>query len=78
MPQTFSSMNLEAWKAWRELDTYGRDIDSMAGNPMPLRLEAVDLVCRQYADPDAIRWRILQIEELVLDHRRQEKAKKVH
>ena len=76
MPQDFSGINLEAWQAWKELDTYGRDIDSMAGNPLPLRLEAVELICRQYADPDALRWRILQIEEKVFEYRRREKAKK--
>ncbi len=78
MPQRLSDMNLAAWKAWKELDTYGRDIDTMAGNPLPLRLEAMELLCKRYFDPDAIRWRVLQIEELVLKQRWQEKAKKVH
>lgn len=70
-------MNFDAWKAWRELDTYGRDIDTMAGNPLPLRIEAIELLCKRYYDPDALRWRILLIEEMVLNHRRQEKSKKV-
>lgn len=78
MPQRLSDMNLAAWKAWKELDTYGRDIDTMAGNPLSLRLEAIELLCKRYFDPDAIRWRVLQIEELVLKQRWQEKAKKVH
>lgn len=76
MPREASRTNREAWAAWAVLNEFGRDLDIMAGNVMPLRLEAVQAECGRYADPDAVRWRVLQIERKILAGRRQAQARK--
>ena len=70
MPGEASRMNIEAWAAWSTLDGFGRDFDTMAGNFLPLRIEAVNAECTRYADSDGIRWRVLEIERKVLAERR--------
>lgn len=69
-------MNEDAWEAWSTLDAHGRDLDTMAGNPLPLRLEAITLECSRHSDPDGIRWRVLLIEDHVLAYRRDSQKKK--
>lgn len=70
-PAGLSRLNMAAWNAWTLLDAHGRDTDTMGGNPLPLRLEAVDSVCRRDADPDGLRKRILILEEKALEWRRE-------
>lgn len=48
----------------------------MAGNPLGVRIEALESVCKRHFDPDAIRWRVLLIEEKVLESRRNQSKKK--
>lgn len=69
-------MNDAAWEVWSVLDSHGRDLDTMAGNPLPLRLEAIALECSRHSDPDGIRWRVLLIEDQVLAYRRENQKKK--
>lgn len=64
--------NWQAWEAWAGLDSLGRDIDSMGGFPLPLRIEAVERECGRYDDPEGIRWRVMLIEEKALQIRREE------
>lgn len=70
-PKALSRLNLAAWNAWTTLDAHGRDTDTMGGNPLPLRLEAVDAVCRRDADPDGLRRRILMLEDKAMEWRRE-------
>lgn len=76
-PKEQSNLNLEAWAVWSLLDSHGRDLDTMAGNPLPLRIEALDRECYRHEDPDAVRWRVLLIEDKILEYRR-EKTKRKH
>lgn len=76
MPREVSALDREAWEAWRLLDVLGRDLDSMAGNPLPIRLEAMDRESLRSSDPDAVRWRILLIEKHVLTYRREHMKKR--
>ncbi len=69
-PEYFTRKNAQAWEAWNELDRFGRDIDTMSGFPLSLRIADVEGVCARYDDPDGIRWRVLLIEEDMLRHRR--------
>lgn len=52
------------------LDVHGRDYDTMSGNPLPLRMEAVELECRKHGDHEGLRWRVLLIDALIVDSRR--------
>lgn len=52
------------------LDIHGRDIDTMGGNPLPLRLEAVEIECSKYSDPEGLRWRLLLIDKMIMEARR--------
>ncbi|WP_304736518.1 hypothetical protein [uncultured Desulfovibrio sp.] len=76
MPREYSALNARAWSVWSTLDGFGRDFDTMAGNPMPLRIEAIDTECARHGDPDAIRWRVLEIEKKVLAGRRMQAKEK--
>jgi hypothetical protein len=71
MPAGLSRLNALAWHIWRLLDLHGRDIDTMAGNPLPLRLTAIDGECGRYEDAQGLRWRVLLIDEQALTYRRQ-------
>lgn len=75
MSHQWSAMNASAWEAWLILDAHGRDYDTMAGNPLPLRLEAINKECARHNDTEGIRWRVLEIEKQVMKARR-EQAKK--
>lgn len=79
-PNRLSPFNLEAWQAWSVLDFYGRDFDSMAGNPFPLRLEAITAECARHSDPESMRWRIMLIDRMVVKarHEKMEKTRKNH
>lgn len=70
-PQKCSLKNARAWEVWSILDGIGRDYDTVAGNPLPLRLEALNLACSKDEDPDGLRWRILEIEKRILQKRRE-------
>lgn len=76
MPREQSALNMDAWAVWSFLDNHGRDLDTMAGNPLPIRIEALEIECGRYPDPDAIRWRVGVIEERVLEYRRKQAQKK--
>lgn len=58
------------------LDIHGRDIDVMGGNPLPLRLEAVEIECGKYSDPEGLRWRLLLIDKMILEVRRKRAEQK--
>lgn len=47
----------------------------MGGNPLPLRLEAVNAECGKYGDPEGLRWRVLLMDKLFMDARRKKVAK---
>lgn len=64
-----SPQNAEAIATWRLLDLYGRGLDGFSGLPLPLRLESVDAECEKKADPEAIRWRVLLLEERIYAER---------
>ena len=46
----------------------------MAGNPLPLRLEAVESECNKHYDPDGMRLRVMAIEKRVLEARVKKKG----
>lgn len=51
------------------LDAHGRDVDTMAGLPLPLRIEAVHQECAGKKDPDGVRRRVLCIEAVAMKKR---------
>lgn len=60
-----SPQNALAFEIWRTLDCFGRGIDTFAGAPEPMRLEAIDAECAKAKDPSGMRWRVLLIEEKI-------------
>lgn len=54
---------------WRLLDFYGRDIDTFAGVPRAMRIEAIDIECAKTSDPDGMKWRVLLLEERIFERR---------
>lgn len=68
--------NAQAWQLWQELDRYGRDMDTMSGFPLALRVADLDRACLRYDDPDGVRWRVMLIEEKALEYRRDEYQRK--
>lgn len=62
-------MNCDAVNVWRLLDIYGRDIDTFSGVPRALRIEAVEIECNKYFDPDGLKWRVLLIEDKIFSNR---------
>lgn len=62
-------MNYEALAAWRRLDLLGRNIDGFSGVPQPLRIEAIENECKDYADPVGLKWRIVFLEENIFSKR---------
>ena len=56
-------------RIWNTLDSHGREWDTMAGNPLPLRIEAVELECAKHYDSDGMRLRVMAIEKRVLEAR---------
>lgn len=71
-----SRKNGQAWEAWCELDRYGRDVDTMSGFPLALKLETVEHIVERYDDPEAVRSRILLLESKALEFRRAEYQRK--
>lgn len=69
-PEPLSERNRQAWNAWATLDVHGRPYDTMSGNPLPLRLEAVEIECGKHGDPEGLRWRLLLIDKMIIDVRR--------
>lgn len=69
MPRGLHKKSIEAWQVWAMLDAHGRDIDTMAGLPLYLRIEAVCQECANKKDPDGIRWRVLCIESVAMQKR---------
>ena len=69
-----TAANRDALRIWSTLDGFGRDLDTMAGNPLPLRLEAVELECNKHHDPDGMRLRVMEIEKRVLEARTKKKG----
>ena len=61
--------NSEALEAWKQLDLFGRGLDGFSGVPMTLRIEGINLQCEKYADPDALRWRVMTLEERIYNAR---------
>lgn len=70
MPLEISHANQQAWQIWCELDRYGRGVDTMGGFPLGIRLSDLELTCGKHEDPEGLRWRILLIEEHILEERR--------
>lgn len=70
MPLEISHANQQAWQIWCELDRYGREVDTMGGFPLGIRLSDLEKVCGKHEDPEGLRWRILLIEEHILEERR--------
>lgn len=68
-PLFASQLNYEAVNLWRLLDYYGRDIDTFAGVPRALRIEAVDLECDKTNDPVGLKWRVLLLEDKIFTRR---------
>lgn len=64
-PAGASSLNYKAINIWQNLDIFGRDIDTFAGLPRPLRLDVIELECKRQTDPDGVRWRLLILEEKI-------------
>ena len=69
-----TAANRDALRIWNTLDSHGRDWDTMAGNPLPLRLEAIELECAKHYDPDGMRLRVMAIEKRVLEARAKKKG----
>lgn len=42
----------------------------MGGFPLGIRLSDLELTCGKHEDPEGLRWRILLIEEHILEERR--------
>lgn len=68
-PVYASQLNYEAVNLWRLLDFYGRDIDTFAGVPRAMRIEAIDIECGKTSDPDGLKWRVLLLEDTIFTRR---------
>lgn len=69
MPRGLYKKNVEAWAVWVILDAHGRNVDTMAGLPLPLRIEAVHQECVSKKDPDGIKRLVLCIESAAMQER---------
>lgn len=74
-PPRLSTQNQTAWELWSLLDTHGREFDTMGGNPLPLRLEAIAVECGKSGDPDGMEWRVLLIDSKILEYRREQRRR---
>lgn len=70
MPLELSHINHEAWEIWQQLDAHGRAVDTMSGYPLALRVEAIDSACSRHHDPEGLRWRLIEIDAVVVEARR--------
>ena len=77
MPYEMPRRAYEAWEIWRELDGYGRNIDTMGGFPLPIKLECLESLCARSSDSEYIKNLVQFIEEKALESRRSQ-YKKTH
>lgn len=68
----FSRKNAQAWEAWRILDEHARPVDGFSGYPMGISLSVLETVCARYDDPEGVCWRVMLLEEKILQIRRNE------
>ena len=68
-PVYASQRNYDAVNAWRKLDLFGRVIDTFAGVPLPLSLDAIALAAKEHVDPYGIKWRVIMLEERIYERR---------
>jgi hypothetical protein len=72
-PVAVSRKNGIAWGVWQLLNTFARNLDTMAGNILPLKLVDVQSECARYDDPEGLRKRVLIIETEYLKIARERK-----
>ena len=68
--------NAEAWAIFCDLDTFGRDLDTMSGLPLNLRLEPILRACEGSSNPAGMEWRVKEIDRIVTKYRRDEAKKR--
>ena len=71
-PTALTKRNCEAWEVFCDLDTFGRDVDTMGGFPLNLRQEAISRACRHTSDPRGIEWRVKEYDRTFTKFRREE------
>lgn len=54
------------------MDEFGRELDTMGGVPLNLRLEAILRACRRTADPAGMEWRVKELDRIVTKYRRED------
>ena len=59
-----------------DLDTFGRDLDTMGGLPLNLRLESICGACGRSTDPLGMEWRVKEIDRIATKYRREEAARR--
>lgn len=57
---------------FRDLDEFGRELDTMGGVPLNLRLESIMRACRRTTDPVGMEWRVKEIDRIVTKFRRED------
>lgn len=71
-PTELTKRNAEAWSVFRDLDEFGREVDTMGGVPLNLRLESILRACRRTTDPVGIEWRVKELDRIVTKYRRED------
>lgn len=71
-PTELTKRNAEAWAIFSDLDTFGRDLDTMGGLPLNLRSESICGACERSTDPMGMEWRVKEIDRVVTKYRREE------
>lgn len=71
-PTALTKRNAEAWAIFRDLDEFGRELDTMGGVPLNLRLESILRACRRTNDPVGLEWRVKELDRIVTKFRREE------
>ena len=75
-PTELTKRNAEAWAIFRDLDEFGREVDTIGGVPLNLRLESILRACRRTTDPVGMEWRVKEIDRVVTKYRRKEAARR--
>ena len=75
-PTELTKRNAEAWAVFRDLDEFGRELDTMGGVPLNLRLESILRACRRTTDPVGMEWRVKEIDRIATKYRREEAARR--
>lgn len=75
-PTELTKRNAEAWALFNDLDTFGRDLDTMGGLPLNLRLESICGACGRSTDPIGMEWRVKEIDRIATKHRRADAARR--